>query len=459
MRQPDNLMEALMARAEHTPDDVIFSCLNNQSDVIGQLSNQKLHTRAAAIAGRLQQIISPTDRVLLLFPQGLEFIYTFMGVMYSGAIPVIIAPPRDAKICHIQNIVEETGCTVVLTSTSILNEVMKCFFRSKKLSEKMVLAVEDINDELMNHWSMPLTDNNDTAYFQCTSAKKDKPKIVMISHHNMKTTYERIKRDHQLTTSSCSVSWLPHYHYLGLVFGILQPLYCGYKGYIYSLFDFYKNPHGWLNAISKYEATFSGAPDFAYSLCVEQDVDPQQNAFDLSRWNTAYNSGEPVKKKTMDAFLKKFSCYGLRENVLTSVYGAAEFPHVTTSQHYPENFSLISQMSLQYLTNEPVSNNQTIKVVGCGLPDSNTQVAIVVPGTRTKCTELEPGEILVSSACIATSYWNTPEATEKIVNISFGSSDDGQYFRTGDIGFIKEGKVYIVGKLNNALPIAVDIQT
>jgi len=456
MQQPDNLMEVLITRAEHDPGGIAFSCLDNQCNVVCQLSNGQLHTRAAAIAGQLQQMISPSDRVLLLFPQGLEFIYAFMGVMYSGAIPGVTAPPRDtrgnnSRVCHIQNIIEETGCNIVLTSTSVLNEVVQYFFSSKVLSEKVFLSVEEISDDLMNRWSIPLTENNSIAYLQRTSARKGKPKLVMESHYTMKNIHENIRNNYSLTTSSRSLSWLPHYHYLGLVLGILQPLYCGFRGYIYSQFDFYKNPRSWLDAITKHDVTFSGAPDFAYSMCVEQDVSPQQNVPDLSGWNTAYNSGEHIRKETMDAFFEKFSCYGLQKNALTAVYGLAESAHVASGNNVSKKPATVPRESVPPASGEPADKNQekNIRAFSCGLPGRDVQVAIVIPGTRTECAERETGEILVNSACNAVGYWNRPGETEKIFNIYLEGSGDGPYLRTGDTGFIKEGEVHVVGRIKD----------
>ncbi|NOZ52778.1 MAG: fatty acyl-AMP ligase [Gammaproteobacteria bacterium] len=458
MQQSGNLVAALITRAECRPTDIAFSYLDEQCNIVHQLSNQQLHVRAAAIAGRLQQIVSPTDRVLLLFPQGLEFIYAFVGVMYSGAIPVITMPPphdtqqSDNWVCHIKNIIEETGSNVVLTSESVLNDVVQYFFKSKTLSQKIFLSVEDINNDVMGDWSMPLIENNSIAYLQRTSAKKGNPKLVMISHYTMKNRHECITRNYQLTISSRSVSWLPHYHYLGLAFGILQPLYCGYRGYIYSQFDFYKNPHGWLDAITRHEVTFSGAPNFAYSMCIDQPLDPQQS-LNLSRWNTAYNSGESVKKETMDKFFEKFSCCGMRESALTSIYGLAESTCVTSAKNHSENFSIVPHQSVQLAPETPIAidnnleNNKNTKVISCGSAVLATRIAIVAPETQTTCDGLAVGEILVSSACNAVGYWSQPEETEKIFNVYLDNTGDGPYLRTGNLGFMKKGELYVVSRL------------
>lgn len=458
MQQPANLIEALVMRAEHNPENIAFSYLDDQCNVVCQLSNQQLHVRAVEIAGKLQQIISPADRVLLLFPQGLEFIYAFMGVMYSGAIPVTTAPPPknthhgDDRAFNIKDVIEKTNVDVVLTSTSILDEVVQYFFKSKTLSEKVFLSVEEITGDFADYWSMPLIENTSVAYLQRTSDKNRIPKFVMISHDNMKNTHESIKREYRLTTSSRSVNWLPHYHYLGLVLGILQPLYCGYRGYIYSPFDFYKNPHGWLHAITKYEATFSGAPDFAYSMCVEKEISSQQN-LNLSKWNTAYNSGEPVKKETMDGFFKKFRGCGLQKKALASVYGLAESSCVTSSKNQVNDFTVIPRKSLQYLSESMIdkiqSGHENIKIISCGSAVPGVQVVIVVPGTRIRSDDLELGEILVSSACNALAYWGKPAEKKEMFNIYLEGSGDGPYLRTGDLGFMKKGELHVVGRLKN----------
>ncbi len=460
MQQPANLMETLAARVKQAPDKLAFAYLDDQCDVVNQLSNQQLYTRATAVAGKLQQIIDPSDRVLLLFPQGLEFIYAFLGVMYSGAVPVVTAPPRatqhdDTRICHVEDIIEETGSNVVLTSSSILNEVVQCFFKSSKLSQKILLAVEDVNDDLTNHWTMPVVDSNSTAYLQRTSAstREGSPKFVMISHDNINSVHESIKNDYKLTASSRSVHWLPNYHYLGLALGVLQPLYCGYRGYICSQFDFYKNPGSWLNAITRYEITFSGAPDFAYRMCVDQVSDSKENTLNLSGWKTAYSSGESVNKETMDSFLKKFSYCGLKEMALTSFYGLAESAYVASENNYPKSPTIIPRKSMQRLSGGMAENNQDsyaeVKITSCGPPVSDTRVVIIIPGTLTRCSELELGEILISSKCNALGYWNQPAETERIFNVYPEGSEDGPYLRTGDLGFIKGGEVHVVGSLTD----------
>ncbi len=458
MQEAANLVEILVMRAEYAPEDIAFSYLDDQCNVVCQLSNQQLHIRAAAVAGRLQQIISPSDRILLLFPQGLEFIYAFMGVMYSGAIPVITAPPlrnthhNDDRAFTIKDAIEKTNINIVLTSTSVLDEVIQYFFTSKALSEKVFLSVEEITGDFSDHWSMPLVENTRVAYLQRTSGKNKTSKFIMISHDNMKNTYKSIKNEYKLTTSSRSVSWLPHYHYLGLSLGILQPLYCGYRGYIYSPYDFYKNPRGWLNAISKYEITFSGAPDFAYGMCVEQESSSQQN-LNLSKWNTAYNSGELVKKETMGDFFKKFRSCGLQKKALTSIYGLAESSCVASSKNQEIFFTVFPRESLQYLSENRIDKNQndseSIKIISCGSAVTGTQVVIVIPGTRIKSDDLELGEILVSSICNAIAYWNKPEGKEDMLNIYLEGSGDGPYLRTGDLGFMKKGEVHVVGRLKN----------
>ncbi|MCF6336411.1 MAG: AMP-binding protein [Gammaproteobacteria bacterium] len=434
MQEATNLVETLIMRAEYAPENIAFSYLDDQCNVVSQLSNQQLHIRAAAVAGRLQQIISPSDRVLLLFPQGVEFIYAFMGAMYSGAIPVTTAPPlgdtrhSGDQLSHIRNIIEKANINIVLTSASIFDDVVQYFFNSKTLSKKVFLSVEDIASDLIAHWSMPLIKSHNIAYLQRTSAKKGIPNIVMISHDNIRNVHKCIERQYKLTVSSRSMNWLPHYHYLGLVFGILQPLYCGYKGYMFSLFDFYKNPHGWLNAITRYDITFSGAPNFAYGMCIDQSLDSRQN-LNLSKWNTAYNSGEPIKKETMNGFFEKFRHCGLKKTALKPVYGLAESPYVASVKNQ--------------------SSDEKLKTISSGLAVIDAQVVIVVPGTRIRSNDMETGEILVSSQCNAMGYWNKPEETEKSFNIYLEDSGDGPYLSTGDLGFIKKGEVYVVGRLKD----------
>jgi len=449
MQQAKNLIEMLIARAKHLPDDIAFCNLNDQSEVVSQLTNKQLNERALAIAARLQKVASPSDKILLLFPQGLEFICAFMGAMYSGAIPVIVAPPRDGKLDDIrlrgiQKIVEETNVNVVLTTTQIFDSVVQYFFSSNVLSKKYLLSIEDTSEEQTNSWSMPLITNDSLAYLQRTATEKEGAKFVLISHGNMEQTQERIKTIYKLTSASRSVNWLPHYHYLGLVFGILQPLYCGYRGYIFSQFDFFRNPVSWLEAITKYEINFSGGPNFAFNMCVEQVSDSQRNRLNLSSWNTAYNSAEPIREETLEQFFDKFGCCGLKQSALISMYLLAESAHVISRRCFPQkllrhesdNHSERSQDGGRYLSG-----------VSCGSPALDTRIVIVNPESQTRCDTLELGEIWIKSASNAMGYWNRQEETAEVFNSYLDDVTDGPYLRTGDLGFIKEGEVHVVSKL------------
>jgi len=457
VRQTDNLIQIQMTKAERAPDDIAFSFLDADCNVTNQLSNQQLHQRAVAIAGRLQQIVNPSDRILLLFPQGLEFIFAFMGALYAGVIPVITAPPRgnthSGKIIREYDaIVEETNVNIVLTCESILNDVTPCFFKSKKLSEKIILTIEAINQESTHQWCMPSIDKNSVAYLQRTSAGRETPTFVTISHENMTSTLARITDIYELKTSSRSFSWLPHYHYLGLTFGVLGPLYCGCRGYLYSEFTFFQKPCSWLTAISRYQITFSGAPNFAYGICNVQVSDAQRKLLDLSTWETAYSSAEPVNAETVATFYEKFSRCGLKETALTSIYGLAESALVISNTIDQKNTMFTACDSSKHRSGIPVTqsdnNIRYINSVSYGLPSPDTTITIVNPETRTPCGEQELGEIHIKSVCTATGYWNAPEKSRAIFTVFLEGTHDGPYLRTGDLGFIKDGEIHVVNKLD-----------
>jgi len=456
MRQTGTLVETQVAKAEQAPDRIAFSYLDGECEIIHQLSNLQLHQRAAAIASKLQKTTSPSDRILLLFPQGLAFISAFLGVIYSGSIPVVVAPPRSGKpdsaqVRDIQSIVNATDVSIVLTNDAILDNVAQCFFNSKTLSEISFFSVDEIDNDLMHSWSMPRIENNSVAYLQRTSAGTEIPKFVMISHDNIKNTLERFQCSCQLDRSSRSLSWLPHYHYLGLLLGVLAPIYYGFKGYIASEFTFFQNPYYWLTAISRYGITFSGAPNFAYSLCVEHAPNSSQNFLDLSKWNTAYISAELIKKETIERFFEKFSCCGLDKAALMPIYGLAESAHVASNVGAFSVPETISGGAIGCIPGDADSQNQNgvrqITSISCGLPTTDTSITIAHPKTREKCSDLEIGEVFVKSDCAAAGYWNRPEETARVFGIYFDGSSDGPYMSTGDLGFLKNGEVHIVSKL------------
>jgi len=454
---PRNLIEVLQNRAATTPDETAYAFLDEHGDVIERLSYHQLDERARSIAGRLQKEVLFQDQVLLFFPQGLAFICAYMGVLYSGAVPIIVDSlfDNENKNDSVKNIVQKGNVKVTLTNTEVYDQV-KAFITDVDISSNhFVLDIGSVGGDWSNEWVIPDIAGDDLAYLQSTSGASTAPKLVIINYDAMGHMNERIKAAYQTGAASCSVSWLPHYHYLGLTLGILQPLYTGFIGYLYSHLSFFKNPYGWLRAISRYGATISGAPNFAYDLLCSQEISREQiKVLDLSSWSVAFSSAERVEQETMLRFYQRYNTCGLSKTALVSSYGLAELGLIASgggiaplSACSPINTTVAEQFGLTTVD----------KVASCGFPDPCLEMIIVNPMTLRCCDDLCLGEIWIKNTQGAAGYWGLTDATQSVFYATLADSTQGPYLRTGDYGFIKEGEVFVAGKIREDDRLAKDV--
>ncbi|HAX85447.1 MAG TPA: AMP-dependent synthetase [Cyanobacteria bacterium UBA11370] len=455
------LIELLRWRALQHPENLAYKFLVDGKPEGPSLTYAELDGQARAIGAWLQQHTTKGERALLLYPQGLEVIAAFCGCLYSGAIAIPVPPPDGGRmkrtLPRLRSIVQDAQASVVLTTgriLSLLEEVREDF---PEFEEMKWLDTEHIDLQLADQWQDPEVNSDNLAYLQYTSGSTSTPKGVMLSYKNLMFHSAYLNKACGYEPDSATVTWMPYFHDYGLVEGLMQPLYNGTPCYVMSPFAFIKQPLRWLEAISHYKATHSQAPNFAYDLCVRRAKPKQLQTLDLSSWRAAGNAAEPINPKVMERFFETFEPCGFRWNTFAPAYGLAEDTLLvsTTPIEEPPVLCVLDAAALEKNRVVPVTKPQEEGVrtlPGCGRLVCDTQVVIADPEKLTKCAPDEVGEIWVKDPSVAQGYWQRPEETKETFQ-AYLTTGEGPFLRTGDLGFLKDGELFITGRIKDLIII------
>ena len=452
------LVDLLRYRSIHQPSRIAYIFLPDESNAIS-INYEELDRKARAIASRLKHCDVENECVLLLYPAGLDYISAFFGCLYAGAIAVPAYPLRpNRSIYRIESLMADSGAKIALSSTKATSSIKRCFNLVPKLNCIDWVITNNIKLSLSNEWSPPTIDGNTIAYLQYTSGSTSSPKGVMISHHNVLYNTFDMAQTWEVDSDSVLISWLPHFHDFGLVFGILEPIYSGCTGILMSPESFIQKPIRWLQTISKYKGTHSGAPNFAYDLCAERQATIKDVYLDLSSWKVAVNGAEPIHYQTLVNFVTAFEPCGFSWEAFSPGYGLAEATLKICSVR-PHTRPTICTVQSSALKRKKVvedfsqSLGETQKIIGCGRPILSNQVIIVDPESLLPCAPDSIGEIWISSNSVAQGYWQNLEATEKIFNARSDKYKEKPFLRTGDLGFLKDGELFVMGRLKDLIII------
>jgi acyl-CoA synthetase (AMP-forming)/AMP-acid ligase II len=438
-----SLVELLRFRAAAQPDECAYTFLEDGEREAASVTYAALERRARAIAALLQRRMKPGSRALLIYPPGLDFIAGFFACLFANVLAVPAFPPGGGRsmsrsgsqrIARLAAICADAEPSVVLTTREMTR-------RLAFAPDIEVIASDEVPGDGAS-WRDPAVGRGTVAFLQYTSGSTAVAKGVMVTHgnllHNLAYAFHLAETD----GTSVSVSWLPTVHDMGLIDGVLQPIYSGCPAYLMSPAAFLQRPARWLRAISRYRATRSGAPNFAYDLCVRRVSDAERDTLDLSAWRAAYNGAEPVRRETLEAFARTFARCGFRPSSFRPSFGLAESTLLVTSDRWhPPGVSTLKRESPVPRAPEPVS---------CGRPSFGTRLLIVDPANGRPCAAEETGEIWVGGPSVACGYWNRPEENQ----LTFGAhASDGQgpFLRTGDLGFLRDGELYVTGRLKDVL--------
>ena len=450
---PETLVHLLRHRAEHLPDARAFTyLLDGEVDEL-HMTYGELDRQARAIGAWLEAMGLEGQRALLLYPAGMEFVIAFFGCLYAGVTAVPINPPRrNAKLSRIEAIVEDADARVALTTDDLLDRLHNVIVESPKLKQLTWQATDVVGGGMADDWKMPHVSAETLAFLQYTSGSTGTPKGVMLSQNNLMHNSALIALAFEHTRSGSGVFWLPNFHDMGLIGGILQPIYVARPNVLMSPMSFLQKPFRWLKAITNYRGTTSGGPNFAFDLCVEKVTEEQIDELDLSCWQVAFNGAEPVRAETIDAFSEKFARCGFRRESFFPCYGMAETTLLVTGGYVPSLPVIRGYDSDQLAENRAVrAEKNARRLVGCGenLPDQ--EIVIADPDTLEKCKPGRIGEIWARGPSIAQGYLSRPEESERTFGAYLADTGEGPFLRTGDLGFLEDGELFVTGRVKDLI--------
>ncbi len=423
-----------------------------------KLTWEELDGNARAIAQRLQQESSVGDRVLLLFRPGLEFVSSFMACLYAGMVAVPSSVPRAGLSTErLDGIIKDSGVALALSSASVKELVERERQNAEHAPALQWLLFDDI--ELSEHsmWSKPNLTENSLAFLQYSSGSTGVPKGVMVTHGNLIHQLELLRHSMESNENSRFVSWLPTFHDLGLIAGVLSPIYVGGQGALMSPESFIEKPLRWLQMLSDTAADISAAPNFAYELCAQTLSPDECKALDLSHWRYAMNAAEPIRAATIDSFVSKFAKYGFRRAAMYPAYGLAEATLMVTGG------SRSGEPSVRCVDGQQIEQNQVVPLdlnkphsrvlVGSGIALAAQDIKIVDTETLSELGESKVGEVWVCGPSVAKGYWQRDAESTETFQAATQQAPNQRYLRTGDLGFMLDGELFICGRLKDLILI------
>lgn len=448
-----NIVEILQQRAVSQGEKTAYIFLKDGENKEIRLTYQELDLKARAIAFQLQQLVTTGSRALLVYPYGagLEFITAFFGCLYGGIVAVPCHPPKNRlTTLEVQGRLDSAGGTVILTNSGSFNKLNLLL---SKWGKSTLHCLDTDKIELPgDDWTAPEITADTLAFLQYTSGSTGEPKGVMVTHGCLIQNQEMLKQAFGHTADLIGASWLPLFHDMGLIGNVIQPIYVGGTCVMMSPVSFVQKPIRWLQAISKYRATTSGAPNFAYDLLCDRLKTEELTQLDLSCWEVAFCGAEPVQPLTLEEFSFKFARCGFKSEAFYPCYGMAEATLMITGGDRTKapKILYLDEVALEQNTVVLTKKSQlgTKSFVSAGYPWLDGKVLIVNPLTSKPCDPDRIGEIWYSSSSVGKGYWQLEEQTKQTFQASF---QDRQYLRTGDLGFIRDGELYITGRSNDVL--------
>jgi len=444
--ESSTLVEILRQRAGRQPERRAYTFLVDGDEQEAHLTYAELDRQARAVAALLRGYAAGGERALLLFPPGLEFIAAFFGCLYAAVVAIPAPLPRlgraDRVLSRLRAIAHDAQPRVVLTTSRVLTSIKDQFAEVPELAGARWLTTDNVAGELAEEWWPTRLEPGALAYLQYTSGSTSSPKGVMVSHGNLWHGQRMIRDSFGHSSDSVFVGWLPHYHDMGLVGNILQPLFLGCPCVLMSPLLFLQRPFRWLRAVSRYRGTTSGGPNFAYDLCIRKISPAQRSDLDLRSWRVAFNGAEPVRAETLERFSAAFAPHGFDRHAFHPVYGLAEATLLAAGGRNGSRGVTVMAAAPE----GPV-------FVSCGQPPRGEEVVIAEPETGVRTPAGGVGEVWLSGPNVARGYWNQPEETKRTFRASLADTGEGPFARTGDLGFMSDGQLFVTGRLKDLIII------
>ena len=459
MEKNKSLVEILHKRAVHQDSGKAYVFLENGEVEKEVVNYRQLHHMAGKVAATMLDSHRKGDRALLLLPSGIDYIAAFFGCLYAGIVAVPVYPPRGTQhFERLEKIRSDAQSTLIVTDSYHVAKVKRYFCNGDHTAQHIrIVVVDDGSLSDVSPLFDTFPDESDIAFLQYTSGSTGDPKGVMVSHKNLMVNLNDLDKGFRHDGDSVMITWLPIFHDMGLIYGILMPLYKGFKCYFMSPAVFLQRPIRWLSAFSKYRGTHTAAPNFAYTLCCTSIGANEQDDLDLSSWRGAINAAEPVRAESLDEFMAKFEVNGLKRGVICPGYGLAETTLKVTCVDAGKDYDVL-HVDTDFLERNIVrkanaGSSRVAAFISCGTTAIDTDIRIVDPESQMELASGKVGEIWVGGDTVALGYWDNKKVTEETFNAYIKDSKQGPYLRTGDLGFLHNGELYVTGRLKDLIII------
>jgi acyl transferase domain-containing protein/acyl-CoA synthetase (AMP-forming)/AMP-acid ligase II/acyl carrier protein len=436
--------------AKENTSETAFIYLEDGQTETETLTYNELRRRSHIISGYFQRNFEVDDRVILLLPNDISFIVGVFGCMYSGVIPIPLHPINNKQTLEkCKHVLKDSGTNYLLSTKKIHKSISRKYQKDAK--NWNWIFIEDIKDENLQYYKQNEFTEDKVAFLQYTSGSTSQPKGVRVTHKSLITNVVNLQETFGITKDDIILSWLPFFHDMGIIAIIFQAIYTGIKCIIFPPMSFIQNPMRWLRAISKYRATMSGAPNFAYSLCAER-IANKSEPLDLSCWKQAFCGAEPVKVDTYRKFTEEFKKYGFDAGAFFPGYGMAEATLLISGGVRGEVPRIICADNEYLKQNKVVPDTNGTPIISCGVSISSHEIRIVNPESFYECKENEIGEIWFKGNSVSDGYWNKPSDDVFKAKIN-GTKDDKLFLRTGDLGFLNNDELFVTGRLKELIII------
>ncbi len=482
----DTIVDLALSHADNIGNRQFITWLEHGKTESGSFTFSQLDSNAKSLAMQLSKTLLEINSkekseqglqtILIVLQPGLDFVIAFFACLYAGIAAVPAYPLKTNEAGErLSKLIDVSGAKIALTDS----KSMLAINSNKKLRPKVeYMLVEQRNECYVDMWQRPNIDSHSIAFIQYTSGSTGDPKGVMVSHGNLLSNQKMIAEAMNTHSDCVIVGWLPLFHDMGLIGNLLQPFCLGARCILMSPTSFVMNPIRWLEAISKYKATISGGPNFAYELCLSRTTEEQRRNLNLNSWKIAFNGAEKIRAETLEKFSNTFSKYGFSADAFFPCYGMAEstlfisgvdHKKAPTILSVDKNELLIDNIRIKKqriaghsnnllidhgIDQTVTDDNNIVSFVSCGVTYQSCQFKIVDQYTHTECAENKVGEIWVTGSHISRGYNNDIELSKATFNnVIAGHTNNLGYLRTGDLGFFHQGELYVAGRIKDLIII------
>ncbi|MET7454867.1 fatty acyl-AMP ligase [Streptomyces sp. NPDC005574] len=456
-----SLVDLLTTHASHQPDRTAYRYLvtGDCDGEIQDITYGQLAVRTRAIAAWLQERGLAGSRAMLLYPPGLEFISGYLGCLSAAVVAVPGVPPQGRSQNHraltrMKRLIADADAKVILGGREVIAALGAMAEHLPELAGITCVVTEDIPDETAAAWREPDLTAESVAFLQYTSGSTSAPRGVTVTHGNLMANEHAITERMGHTPEAVAahdhemfVSWLPVYHDMGLIGPVLNTVHLGVTATLFSPLHFLQRPQRWLTAISRYRPHTTGGPNFAYELCLKHATPELLDDLDLGSWKVAFNGAEPVRAATLRRFTDTFAPAGFRREAFYPCYGLAEATLIVTGGSVDAPPTLAEAASAG-----PHAGAADAAAVSSGRPAPGTTVVVADPERQEELPEGEVGEIWVAGASVAKGYWRNTLATRETFRARLAGREE-RFLRTGDLGFLRDGELFVTGRLKDLLVI------